>query len=169
MLRSLALTSAATLSLFCAACGGDDKDDTQDPAQIEYTRSNVTGTHPVLMTMVIPGISDAGEPIQTHLVLTEDASTRNGLTVALPPLDCDLTATMTGEYTFTMKPGTCTFPIPEDPEVECSFSLDITGGTGGRASASAAVGATLTGNYNINCTSGGPPFALPVTVTLAGT
>ncbi|RKH73677.1 hypothetical protein [Corallococcus aberystwythensis] len=168
MLRSLALTSVAALSLFCAACGGDD-DDAQDPAQIEYTRSNVTGTHPVLMTMTIPGSPETPEPIQTSLVLTEDASTRNGLTVALPPLECDLTATMTGEYTFSMKPGTCTFPIPEDPELECSFSLSITGGTGGRASAGAAVTATFTGNYNVNCTSDGPPFALPVTVRLAGT
>lgn len=168
MRRFLALTSAAALSLFCAACGGDDTDDSKNPGQFANMRSNVTGTHPVLMAVTLQGSPDSTDSIETQLVLTEDAKS-DRLNVDLLFFDCDLTATMTGATTFSFNPGTCTFPIPEEAEMECAISFDVTGGTGEKASADARIGATLNGNYKVVCPELGMPINMPMTLTLTGT
>jgi hypothetical protein len=162
--RFLALTSAAALSLFCAACDPDD----QDPGeQFRSARANVTGNHPVLMTLSVPGVSESSESTESQLILTEDANS-DRLNVDILFLDCDLTATMTGESTFTVNPGTCFFPLPEEAEMDCDISLDITSGTGGKASQDAKVGATLNGNYKLTCTDLDMPINMPMTLVLAG-
>ncbi|RKG62856.1 hypothetical protein D7V80_32950 [Corallococcus sp. CA054B] len=167
MRRFLALTSAAALSLFCAACGSDDTDDTDD-GQLKNARANVTGTHPVLMTLSVSGVSETPEPSATNLILTEAANS-DRLNVDLLFFDCDLTATMTGETTFTVSPGSCVFPLPEEVEMDCDISFEITGGTGGKASKDAKVGATLNGNYKMTCPELGAPVSVPMTILLVGT
>ncbi|AFE05935.1 hypothetical protein COCOR_04634 [Corallococcus coralloides DSM 2259] len=164
MRRFLALTSAAALSLFCAACGSDDTDE----GQFKNARANVTGTHPVLMTLSVSGVSETPEPSATNLILTEDAD-NDRLNVDLLFFDCDLTATMTGETTFTVNPGSCVFPLPEEVEMDCDIAFEITGGTGGKASKGAKVGATLNGNYKMTCPELGVPVSMPMTILLVGT
>ncbi|RKH63403.1 hypothetical protein [Corallococcus llansteffanensis] len=169
MSRLLALTSAAALCLFCAACNGGDEDDDTPQGQLKDTRSNVTGTHPVMMTMRIPGVPEEPEPFATTLTLTEEASSRDGLRISFLLFDCDLTGTMTGESTFKVNPGTCVFSFPaEGVEDACAVTLDLNGGSGGRDSAQAKVNATFNGIYTLGCEGEGMPITTPVTVEVVG-
>ncbi|RKH48419.1 hypothetical protein [Corallococcus sicarius] len=172
MSRMLALTSAAALSLFCAACNGGDEDDDNTPQeQLKDTRANVTGTHPVQMSMRIPGIPEEPEPFPTSFTLTQDPASQDGLRISFLFYDCDLTGTMTGESTFKVNPGTCLLALPIEDEEGCAVTLAFTGGSGGRDSAQAKIHATFTGLYTLACESEGPgtPITTPVTVEVVGT
>ncbi|GMU02176.1 hypothetical protein KH5H1_62960 [Corallococcus caeni] len=168
MRRSLALTSAA-LSLLCAACGGDDEA-AAPTEELQDTRSNVTGTHPVVMMITNAQGNHVPDFDKATLELSSEARSRNELRVSLSPFDCDLTATMTGKSTFALNPGTCHLLIPpHDYQFGCAFDLDITRGTGGRDTADGSVGVTFTAGYRRDCADYHAPFTADVTVTLLGT
>ncbi|RYZ39150.1 MAG: hypothetical protein EOO71_21205 [Myxococcaceae bacterium] len=171
MFRTITLTSAAALSLFCAACGGGDDDDTTP--EIKDTRSSVSGTHPVQLNLIATGVPPPTDPLETMLVVTEEANSRTDLRFALLGLDCDLTGAMTGESTFKVNPGSCDLSLPTEGENgeagACSVQLSITQGTGGRESG-AKIHATLSGTYSLDCSDVVPfPITLPVTIEITGT
>jgi hypothetical protein len=177
MFRKLALTSAAVaLSLFCAACGGDDKDDKDTPApppEVKDTRSNVTGNHRSLLSISMMGM-ESEEATPAYFTVTERAGTNDVLNIGIAGYSCDLTATMTGEYTFKLNPGRCAILVPLDDEqgnpAPCEVAFEFTGGTGGRASAEAKVNANLTGTTRTDCTApGGVPLSFPMTLIITGT
>ncbi|MCY1030649.1 hypothetical protein OV207_04200 [Corallococcus sp. BB11-1] len=171
MFRTLALTSAAALSLVCAACGGGDDEDTTP--ELKDTRSNVSGTHPVQLSLIVTGVPEATDPIATTLAITEEANSKTDLRFAIVGLDCDLTGAMTGESTFKVNPGSCDLAFPteggEGEAGSCSVQLSVTQGTGGRESG-AKLQATLSGTYSINCSDVVPfPLSLPLTIEIVGT
>ncbi|RKH33699.1 hypothetical protein D7Y13_05110 [Corallococcus praedator] len=170
MFRPLALTSSAAVCLLCSACGGgDDNDSPIEPLQ--DTRSSVTGTHPVTMTMFSPVTSDAMNPVQSQptLSLTAEPGVSDRLRVSLAPFECTLTATMTGAATFALNQGSCSLIIPpQDMKFGCSITLVITEGTGGRDTPHAKVGMTFNADYRKMCADDDAPFVTPVSVTLVG-
>ncbi|RYZ17729.1 MAG: hypothetical protein EOO70_01110 [Myxococcaceae bacterium] len=166
MFRALALTSTAALCLLGSACGEGDEQDSPD-VQPRDTRSSVTGTHPVRMTIFSTAMLEASPPLNPSLELTAEGGSRDRLRVSLSPLDCDLTATMTGASTFALNPGTCGWIIPpSEGKFACGITLDITQGTGGRDTADGKVGVTLNANYRLRCADDDEPFITPVIVTL---
>lgn len=169
MRRFFALTSAAALSLVCAACNGGDEDDTPHE-QLQDTRASVTGTHAVVMTAYSAQVLETLLPARPSLELTSEVGSRDGLRVSLPPFDCDLTATMTGASTFAMNAGSCALLIlPQDGKFACSIRLDIAQGTGGRETADARVGVYFDANYVEECAGGNGPRTTRLFVTLEGT
>ncbi|MBN8228045.1 hypothetical protein JYK02_11050 [Corallococcus macrosporus] len=169
MRRIFALTSAAALSLFCAACGPEGQD---DDAPLQDARSSVTGTHRVMMTVSAPGVPINPDPAPTNLTLTEDPNSPDRMNLEIMFWDCDLSATMSGGSTFTVNPGTCGHPLPEELRDEtsgCYFMMEFTGGTGGKASADGKFGTTLEGSYVMDCVEeSGPPVKFPLTISLVG-
>ncbi|WP_147448742.1 hypothetical protein [Corallococcus terminator] len=170
MFRTLALTSAAALCLFCAACDGGNDDDTTP--ELKDTRSNVSGVHPVLLSLIVTGVPEATDPFPATLVVGEEANSKTDLRFAITGLECDLTGAMTGESTFKVNPGSCDMTFPTEGEQgqqeSCSVQLNVTQGTGGKEEG-AKIHATLTGTYSINCIGTVPfPLALPLTVEIVG-
>jgi hypothetical protein len=171
MYSKLALVSAAALSLFCSACGGDDdKGPSTPPDQVKDTRSNVTGDHPSLLTVTVEG-SGSDEPSPVTFTLTAAAGSQDVLNVDFDEYDCNLTATMTGESTFKFNPGSCTAPVTDgegNPDPSCDGIIEVTQGTGGRASAGAKINASFSGSLRLVCR-GSTAFSAPLTATLTGT
>ncbi|MCY1047619.1 hypothetical protein OV208_40345 [Corallococcus sp. bb12-1] len=171
MFRTLALTSAAALCLFCTACDGGEDDDTKP--ELKDTRSNVSGAHAVQLNLIVTGVPEATEPIETLLVVSETANSKTDLGFAVLGLDCDLTGAMTGEFTFKVNPGSCDLTLPTEGEEgeagSCSVQLNVTQGTGGRESG-AKIHATLSGTYSLDCSDVVPfPLSLPLTIEITGT
>ncbi|WP_223633048.1 hypothetical protein [Corallococcus sp. EGB] len=168
MLRTLALVSAAALSLFSAACGGEEVGAGPSEEELKDTRASVTGTRPAVMVLTAQA-TDETESFHLTLELSAVAKSRDGLRVSLSPFDCDLTATMTGESTFTVNPGTCHLLIPpQDGRFACVIDLAITTGTGGRETADSEVGLSFTADYRRDCADYRTPFTSTVLVTVVG-
>ncbi|RKI42537.1 hypothetical protein D7Y27_16700 [Corallococcus sp. AB004] len=168
MLRSLALTCTAALALVCAACGGDSEDAVPFE-QPQDTRSSVTGEHPatLIFNTQVNGGADA---FQTLLVLSPAVGSRDDLHVSLPPFECDLTATMTGEATFALQPGSCSLYIPpQNQQFACNIDLAILRGTGGRDTGGEWVGLEFTARYRRMCAGDAQPSLATVIATVVKT
>lgn len=168
MFRPLALTSAAALSLLCAACGGEDEGTGPPEEELKDTRASVTGSRNAVM-MLTAQATDETELFHPTLELSAEAASRDGLRVSLSPFECELTATMTGESTFTLHPGTCHLLIPpQDGRFACVYDLAITEGSGGRDSADAGVVLSFTADYRKDCAGYHGPLITTALVTVAG-
>lgn len=152
MLRtSFVVTSAAVLSLLCA-CGGDD-------------RENVTGSYPVTLNMSA-GAGSESDDLPESVLISNDDSASDALRLKFLILKCDLGATMTGERSFSIKPGNCPL-LPADEGDGCSVDIKVESGSGSKASDEAPIEITLQAKSVVAC-EGEEPIEAPVVLVLRG-
>ncbi|RKH73678.1 hypothetical protein [Corallococcus aberystwythensis] len=170
MFRPLALMSAAALGFLCTACGAEEEP--IHPGETQDTRYGVAGSYPVTMTM--SGAQPADEallPGQASVVLAVDTGSRDKLRVSIKPLECDLTATMTGSSTFDLNPGSCRLVVPphDEQQSSCTIVLAINEGSGGRDPVAGRVGLTFNASYTRRCADSSEPYFTGVLIKLEGT
>ncbi|MFP2899964.1 hypothetical protein [Corallococcus sp. 4LFB] len=169
MSRPLTLMSAAVVGLLCTACGAEEE--TLNPGETQDTRYNVAGSYPV--TMMMAGAQPADEallPGQASVVLAVDSGSRDKLRVSIKPLECDLTATMTGSSTFALNPGSCRLVVPphDEQQSSCTIELAINDGSGERAPVDGKVELTFNANYTRRCADSSEPYFTGVRIKLEG-